>query len=134
MANKHCHLLTQSFRITLKDTSTNISAYPNELSSLHNFYYIFSQTCIFHHDCEKYSNLWCSDKLKKYLQVKRKKERKKESRHFYFLKAKLSPQSLSATPRQRKKYSFHTVHWVDYEMYCFKSMFLKHITEECTFC
>ena len=118
MANKHCHLLTQSFRITLKDTSTNISAYPNELSSLHNFYYIFSQTCIFHHDCEKYSNLWCSDKLKKYLQVKRKKERKKESRHFYFLKAKLSPQSLSATPSQGREKNTHSTQFIGSTMKC----------------
>ena len=34
---KHCHLLHQSFRITLKDTSSNISIDPIGLSSLHGF-------------------------------------------------------------------------------------------------
>ena len=35
--------------------------------------FIFSQTCISHHGCEKYSNLWCSDKWKMDLQVKKLK-------------------------------------------------------------
>ena len=34
---KHCHLLSQSFRITLKDISSNISLNPIGLSSLHKF-------------------------------------------------------------------------------------------------
>ena len=33
--------------------------------------FIFSQTCISHHSCEKYSNLWYSDKWKMDLQVKK---------------------------------------------------------------
>ena len=35
--------------------------------------FIFSQTCISHHGCEKYSNLWCSDKWKMDLKVKKLK-------------------------------------------------------------
>ena len=35
---------------------------------------IFSQTSISHHRCEKYSNLWCSNKWQMDLQVKRLKE------------------------------------------------------------
>ena len=34
---------------------------------------IFSQTCISHDGCEKYSNLWCSDNWKMNLQVKKLK-------------------------------------------------------------
>ena len=41
------------------------------LSSFHKF--IFSQACISHHGCEKYSNLWCSDKCRMDLQVKKLK-------------------------------------------------------------
>ena len=40
-------------------------------SSFHKF--IFSQACISHHGCEKYSNLWCSDKCRMDLQVKKLK-------------------------------------------------------------
>ena len=35
--------------------------------------FIFSQTCISHHGCEKYSNLWCSDEWKTDLEVKKLK-------------------------------------------------------------
>ena len=93
---KHCHLPPQSFRITLKDTSSNISIEPIGLSSLHKFQ-IFSQTCISHHGCKKYANLWCSEQWKMELQVK-----KIESRHFYYPKAKLSPRSLSSPPGKRQ--------------------------------
>ena len=38
MANKHCHLLPLSFRVALKNTSSNISIDPNGLLSLYKFY------------------------------------------------------------------------------------------------
>ena len=45
---KHCHLLPKSFRISLKDTSSNISIDSTELSSLHDLRFshkrIISQT------------------------------------------------------------------------------------------
>ena len=33
----------------------------NGLSSIHKAYQAFSSTCISHHVCEKYSNVWCSE-------------------------------------------------------------------------
>ena len=53
-------------------------------------------------------------------------------------KAKLFPRSLSTPPRQRQ--ITHSPHLrgrtrkTYFKMYCFKSTFLKHVAEECTFC
>ena len=90
------------------------------LSSFHKF--IFSQACISHHGCEKYSNLWCSDKCRMDLQVKKLKV------------------GISATPRKNSvtgaiitlkaetNYSFPQLREREtcFEMYSFKSTFLKH--------
>ena len=58
--------------------------------------FIFSQTCISHHGCEKYSNLWCSDKWKTDLQVKKLKE------DISATQEKLCHRSLSSPSRQRQ--------------------------------
>ena len=61
-----------------------------------------------------------------------------ESRHFYYPKTKLSPRSLSSPPRQRQITHFpqlrESTTKTYFKMYCFKLTFLKHVTEECTFC
>ena len=61
-----------------------------------------------------------------------------ESRHFCYPKTKLSARSLSSSPRQRQITHFPQVRGrtmkTYLKMYCFKSTFLKHVTEECTFC
>ena len=67
-----CHLLPHCFRITLNGASSNISRDSTGLSFLH-INFIFSLTCISQHDCEKYLNLWSSDKWKRNLQVKKLK-------------------------------------------------------------
>ena len=59
-------------------------------------------------------------------------------RHFYYLQAKLSFRSLSPPqgrvklliPKLGRGRLFQTY----FKMYCFKSTFLKHVTEEFTFC
>ena len=53
-------------------------------------------------------------------------------------KAKLSPRSLSLPQRQRQithspQLRGRTMK-IYFEMYCFKSTFLKHVTEKYTFC
>ena len=63
---------------------------------------------------------------------------KNESRHFYYPQAKLPPRSLSSRLRQRQithslKLRVRTMKTF-FKKYCFKSTFLKHLTEECTFC
>ena len=61
------------------DTSCNISIGPIGLSSVHKFFWLFSQTCICHYCCKKYSNLWYSDKSKMHLQVKCKSKNWKQT-------------------------------------------------------
>ena len=55
-------------------------------------------SCISHVGRETYSNLQCSYKSKMHLQNRKKIE----SRPFYYSQAKLSPRSLSPSPRQRQ--------------------------------
>ena len=53
-------------------------------------------------------------------------------------KVKLSPRSLSSSPRQRQSTHSHQLRGrtmkTYFKMYCFKSTFSKNVTEECTFC
>ena len=93
--------------------------------------FTINKTCIFHHGCGKYSNLWCSSKWKMDLQVKKMKVRHSD-------KAKtLSPVSI-ITPKAKTNYSFPQLKGrtmkTYFQMNCFKPTFLKHLTEECTFC
>ena len=84
--------------------------------------FIFSQTCISHHGCEKYSNLWCSDKWKMDLQVKKLKvdisANPRKNCHW----------SLSS-PQAETNYSFLQLRGrtkeTYFERYCFKSTFLN---------
>ena len=69
--------------------------------------FTINNTCIFHHGCGKYSNLWCSSKWKMDLQVKKMKVD-------IVTKAKLSPRSLSSPPRQ-KQITHSPVKGEDYE-------------------
>ena len=133
---KHCHLLPQSFIITLKDTSSvyqekNISIDPIIFSSLHDFK-IFSQSCIFHHGREKYSNSWCCDKWKMDLQVKKLK---------VDISTTHSQNSVPCPyhdPQCREKLLIPQVKGEDYENLfqnvLLKSIFIKHVIEEYTFC
>ena len=61
-----------------------------------------------------------------------------ESKHFYHPKTKLSPLSLSLPPRQRQITHFSQLRGrtmkTYFKIYCFKSTFLKDVTEEFTFC
>ena len=130
-ANIVTYLLPQSFRITLKDTSFNISIDPIEFSSLHKFYRIFSQTFISHHDFEKYSYLWCSDNWKMDLQVEKLKV------DIFTTSRQNSHRSLSLPTWQRQiTHSPQVTRTMKtyFTMCCFKSTFLKYVTKECTFC
>ena len=68
---KHCQLIPQSSRITLRFTSSNICIDTVGLLFLHKF--VFSQMCITHNGCENHSNLWCSGKWKIDLEIKKMK-------------------------------------------------------------
>ena len=60
-----------------------------------------------------------------------------ETRHFYYFQVKLSPWSLSLTPRPRQithsPYLRGRTMKTYLKMYCFKLTFLKLVLEECTF-
>ena len=82
---------------------------------------------------KKYSNSWCRDKWNMDLQVKNLK-----------LDISTTPWQTSLfpvpiiTPRQRQITRSLQLRWrtmkTYFKMYWFKSIFLKPVTEECTFC
>ena len=79
---------------------------------------IFSQTCIYHHACEKCSNLWCSGKWKMDLRVKKLKQA------FLLTPSKtLSPVPI-ITSRSVINYSFPQLRErtkkIYFKMYCFQ--------------
>ena len=87
---KHCHLMAQSFRITIKDTSS-ICINPTGLSSLHDFKFSHERV---------YPNM-----IVKNIQIHVENGfacQNIKIRHFNCPQEKLSPQSLSSSPRQRK--------------------------------
>ena len=93
---------------------------------------IFSQTCISHHRCEKYSNLWCSNKWQMDLQVKRLKEEISTTPWKNFVTGPYHH------PQGRDKLLISSVKGEAYGN-LFRNIlvsvnFLKTLTEECTFC
>ena len=86
---KHYHLLPQSFRTTLKDTSTNLSIDPIGISSLHDFTFT---------EKREYPNM-----VVKNIQIYVENgfaSRKIKIKHFSYPSVKLSPWFLSSPPRQ----------------------------------
>ena len=79
---------------------------------------------ISHHGCEKDSNLWCSDKWKTDLLVRKLKV------HISATTKKNSDTGPIIIPKAETNYSFHQsrerTKKTYFEMYCFKSTFLKH--------
>ena len=95
-----CRLPPLSFRINLKNTSCHISI---NLMGLYLFPVsaIFSETCISHHGCGKFSNIWCSKLLENAFAGL-----KIESRHFYSCSSRLkSPPGSYHTPQAEGNYS-----------------------------
>ena len=103
---------------------TATSAFLLLLSSLDKLF-VLSQTCISHHGCEKYSNLWCLDKRKMDFQVN------KLTVDISTNPGKNSQQSLSTILSQQRQITHspqlrETTKKTYFKMYCFKSTFLKH--------